>query len=75
MTSHTQAWLLPCSLGVLAILGLLLLYFEVREAVKKSKPVPIRIDRKLRFKLLNAHSLDKGRPHSRTTSPRRGEAA
>ena len=56
---------MPGFLGVLAILGFLLLYIEVREAVKKSKPVPVRIDRKRKLKLLSAGRLT-GQSHRRT---------
>jgi hypothetical protein len=43
---------LPSSLGVLAIIGFFLLYIEVRDAMKKSKPVPMRIDPKRKLKQL-----------------------
>jgi hypothetical protein len=74
MTSHAQAWFLPGFLGVLAILGLLVLYIELRDAVRKGKPVPVRIDQKRKLKLLNGRHLT-GRSHRKAADSRRGKIA
>lgn len=43
---NAQTWLLVGCLGLFAVIGFILLYFEVRQAVKKTKPVPVRIERR-----------------------------
>ena len=62
-------------MGVLAIIGFFLLYIEVRDAMKKSKPVPMRIDPKRKLKLLNTGRLDARRSHRRAARSKQAEAA
>jgi hypothetical protein len=68
---NAQNWLLPGALGVFAVIGLVLLYSEVRKAAKRSKPVPVRIERKGKYLSMGR---DARRPQ-RAAISRQGEAA
>ena len=47
---HAQAWLLPSILAMFAVIGLLLLYGEIRKALRVKRKPPVKFhDGKARF--------------------------